>query len=565
MEAREILNILDFIHGSRSALQDTVRRLEPDADWAIIVHLLRARILNHSVSITELIRKSGLPYGTASRRIQRMIEDGLIEKHVIGPGERRYELFPSSLLWERCGQFVQRIKVLFAQTLGMRTDAQRDEEYFFGERRANMAGLLPPRTLFDGLSSRRAQPGPRFLFHQDNYFSSLRNLWVDIRSSAGRNADFELAELPELYDAVLANAAREVSAFDVVALNLPWVPEFVSKELVLPAARYRPTSDARRFHPAIWDCSSWTGEQAGVPLYITVEAFALRADLFEENRLHAPRTPADVLASASALQKAGGISGVSWNGARGSPIASAFMFFLNDHGGAVASAPDKDECGFDIVEEQRRWNALLESDSAHSTLEFMQRLLEVSAPGVLAFNGDRTMHEFMSGRCAMAYVWSMRAARFEFDLQSTVKGRVRYLARPNLHGARQTVPVGGFLLAIPSNLPRERMVQAAQAIDWMASSGARASLVQNGLPLVPESGVGSDAEFDAASPVVSFVKELAQNRLLDTSMRPWLPVYHAIEDVLGEDIHDALSGITSPSLALSRANRRIQALLDRMI
>jgi multiple sugar transport system substrate-binding protein len=109
------------------------------------------------------------------------------------------------------------------------------------------------------------------------------------------------------------------------------------------------------------------------------------------------------------------------------------------------------------------------------------------------------------------------------------------------------------------------MALAAQTIDWMTSSGVRAGHVQNGLPLVPEFGVGSDTEFDAASPIVRFVKGLARDNLLDTSMRPALPVYHRIEQVLGEEIHDVLSGTSSASAALSRANSRIQALLDRMI
>jgi multiple sugar transport system substrate-binding protein len=88
--------------------------------------------------------------------------------------------------------------------------------------------------------------------------------------------------------------------------------------------------------------------------------------------------------------------------------------------------------------------------------------------------------------------------------------------------------------------------------------------LQNGLPLVPEFSVGSDVEFDATSPIVSFVKKQARDNLLDTSMRPAIPVYHWIEEILGEEIHDALSGHTDDATALERANSRIQTFLDRM-
>jgi multiple sugar transport system substrate-binding protein len=557
MNEQEMMRVLDFIGRSRALLASSIGGLGPDADWAIVSHLVRAHLLKQRMTITELIRVSGLPYGTATRRIQKMIADGAIERVSTERGASWYDLAASAELRRAAEGLVQQTKILLAQTLGMRDDWTSDEDYFFGEARAHMAEMLPPRSLMPSGPGGIAAQGLKFLFHDDNYFASLRNLWVDIRSSAGKGGDFQLASLPQLYEMLLANAARPVSEFDVVTLNLPWVPELISKEIIAPMDPHVEPDDMKCLHPAIWNSGLWNGQRAGFPLYVTVEALAARKDLFEAGNLRFPRTPAEVLKTARRLHRPkDGIAGVSWNGARGVPIASAFMFFLGDHRGSVVTPSSHPSAP--------GWRAALTTDAAAATLGFMRELLEVSPDDVLTFDGDRTMYEFMAGRSSMAYVWSMRAARFEFDLQSRVRGHVQYLPHPNLNGTQRVVPIGGFLLAIPANLPKERAVLAAQAIRWMTSAGARASHVQNGLPLVPEFGVGSDTELDATSPIVSFVKTLARDNLLDLSMRPVIPVYHWIESILGEEIHDALSGIRDDATALERANLRIQAFLDRM-
>jgi multiple sugar transport system substrate-binding protein len=63
----------------------------------------------------------------------------------------------------------------------------------------------------------------------------------------------------------------------------------------------------------------------------------------------------------------------------------------------------------------------------------------------------------------------------------------------------------------------------------------------------------------ATSPIVGFVNRMA----LPNAMRPVTPIYTRIEKVLGEEIHDALSGRKKDEKALGRAQERIQSLLAR--
>ena len=84
---------------------------------------------------------------------------------------------------------------------------------------------------------------------------------------------------------------------------------------------------------------------------------------------------------------------------------------------------------------------------------------------------------------------------------------------------------------------------------------------KNGFPILPRFAVSADPEAAASSPIVLFVDKLARRNLLHTWQRPPLPQYSAVEQVLGEEIHDALTGAKSDHAALRDASARIERLL----
>jgi len=561
MNDLELLRVLNFISRTRNSFTKLVPGADVDASWNITAYLCKAELLNRKVSTTELIEASGMPYGTASRRIQKLLASGDIVKQPAREVGASFYLAASASLRQSVTEYAHRIKSMLAEVAGQRSDSHVDDHYYLGDLQTSIKDLLPPEAL--RLTLKNGSYGLKFLFHDDNYFTSVRDLWTDFRANAGSREDFTLLKLPDLYETLLRNATLPVSAFDVVALNFPWLPEFASKDLVTPLAAHADERmiSGKDFHPSVWESGAYDTEQFGVPLYVTVEGLAARKDLFTEANLGFPRTLKDLLAAARHLHAPRRKRhGLSWNAARGMPIASAFMFFLNAHEGRVLEREDAA-----TLRGQTRWTSAMLSEASQRTLRFMRELRAVSSPDVLEYDWNRSLQEFMAGNSAMCYTWSMRAARFELDLMSRVKGKVQYLPQPNLSGARCIVPVGGFLLAIPSNLPPERAALALQSIQWMTSSNAMRSQVRNGLPVAPRFSVSSDPEMRATSPIVGFVDHLAQQNLLSPDMRPLTPVYTRIEEVLGEEIHDALTDKISDQQALEQAHGRIQRLLDTQV
>ena len=467
-----------------------------------------------------------------------MIETGLIDRVPRGPKHKTTFLAPSERLVSDFIDYAAHVKAHLAKTFGLRSGAETEEYYFGGSYFA--AHIIAP--VQGGDISSTALRNLRFLLHDDNYFASMRNMWSDFRNDIGRKSSFDLRPLPALYEQAEIALGDKATAYDVVAVNMPWLGRFANAGLlaplddVLPQAAINPLD----FHPSVWGTGRWSGRQYGIPIYCTIEILTARRDLFADAHLAYPRTFDETIAVARALHKPDREQyGISWNGTRGMTIAHAFMFFMASSQGSVIDIPRKAENwlnGFDPCNLRLRIN----SEEGLAALDYMRQLAEVSPPGVETFDGDRNLECFMSGHAAMSYVWTMRAARLEHELSSKVKRRVAYLAPPVLKGRQVTAPVDGFLLTIPSYVPADRKREILNAIAWMASPEAMKAHVKNGFPVAPRFSVCADPEALASSPIVSFVDRMARRNELNTWSRPPVPGYVEIERILGNEVFAAV-------------------------
>jgi multiple sugar transport system substrate-binding protein len=197
------------------------------------------------------------------------------------------------------------------------------------------------------------------------------------------------------------------------------------------------------------------------------------------------------------------------------------------------------------------------SDAGLEVLDYLHRLIEVSPPNILEMGWDERTNVFLSGRTALAYCWTVRAARFESDVNSNVKRKVKYLQHPRGRRGSSYNSIGGFLLGIPRNLPDDRARLAFEAIAWMTSPEAMKAHVQNGFPVAPRFSVAADPEAAATSPIVRVVDNLARRNLLKSLARPAVPGYRKIELILGSLVHKALRKEISDRAALAEAQNEI--------
>lgn len=560
MNDYEILRVIDFVERTREPFARVMPGSDEDPIWKIVSSLIKSEIKGQIVTASTLAQISGAPFSTSRRLIARLIARGYIVRKPRSRTGKTFSLHPSAEVTKAFVKYAAQIKSLLAETMGARP-LEDEQEYYLGGTLGPSPVALPL-----GLVQKRSENVElRFLLSDDNYFSAMRNMWVDFRNNLASRRNFDHLALPDLYHQAVRNCTQRVSNYDVITVNMPWVGEFATKGYIRPIGDMlrRAGVNPLDFHNVIWSTGLWNGVEYGVPIYCTMHILAARQDLFEEKGLTYPSTFDDVLEAGREFHApSANRYGIVWDGQRGVPCAHSFMFFMGACGKPVVSLR---QIGHSFTLEWTKAEdlvPLIESDAGRAALDYMHRLIAVSSPNVLDSAWDRSLEVFLSGRSAMAYCQTMRAAKFEYDVHSTVRRRVEYLAHPAGPRGHRGSQICGYVLAVPSNLPEERVELAVQAIAWMASREAMKTHAKNGFPIVPRFAVSADPEATASSPIVRFVDRLARRNLLHTWQRPPLPQYSAIERVLGEEIHDALIGVKSDRVALRDASARVERILS---
>src|SRR5271154_4410395 len=297
MNEFELLRVVEYLERMRRPYRALFPMAEEDPVWNILTHLVKGHVRGDLVTVSTLAAAANVPYATALRRINAMIADGQIDRRPRGP--KSFSLHPSERTLDAFLSYAQHIKSLLAQVMGVRPAGEAADDYYIGGSRLE-AQLAPPQSL-----ARRRNDGGRlrFLLHADNYFASLQNLWSDFRATRGSRRDFDLYALPELYRRVTENAARKVSEYDVIVLNVPWLGEFVEAGRIRRAEPFLYYSgiDSLDFDPRVWATGRWKGRQEAVPAFSSIELLAARSDLIDEAGLPYPKTFADVISVGRAL------------------------------------------------------------------------------------------------------------------------------------------------------------------------------------------------------------------------------------------------------------------------
>ena len=553
--SHELARIVDFLRRLRTPFDTLLPGAKADVFWSIVLELVDAKLHQKPIDKSSLIGLAGVAYSTGNRMVEKMTKDGQIKKIPRGDGLKTHFLEPTDELLSAFMEYALHVKGHLAKTFGLRSGSEANEFYFGGSYFASQ--IISP--MQRNTTSNFSLSEIRFLLNDDNYFTSMRNMWSDFRNDLGRKSGFDLRRLPDLYTHARTSFAEKEPQHDVISINMPWLGEFAERGDLSPLdgliadAAINPLD----FHPSVWGTGNWNNTQYGIPLYCTIEILAARRDLFKERDIALPKTFSETVDAARAFHNPSqDFYGIAWNGQRGMPIANSFMFFLAACHKAVIDMPLNNYNSWRF-EHFEKLKLQIDTDDSLEVIEYMKQLVEYSPPDIDNMDWERRIHYFMTGQVSLAYCWTMRAARFEHELSSKVVRRVAYLPPPSRVPRFVAAPIGGFLMTIPSRLPESRKKEIINAIAWMVSPEAMKNHVKNGFPVAPRFSVCADPEALASSPIVSMVDTMARKNELVTWARPPVPEFNLIERTLGQQIHDAVFHGKEPRLALRDAENMI--------
>jgi multiple sugar transport system substrate-binding protein len=533
-------------------------------EMRMITHLVRSHLAARLVTSSSLAAASGLSYGTAIRTITRMDERGLIVRRTRTSSGKSVSLHPSAELLARWHEFAYRAnrRVLAA----LEPQGQKPPtEVGRGSLQQRTCSILPPPPV---LSNKvRLSRGLRVLVHADPTFTAMRTLKRQFEMILGTPIRSRALSIDPLKTEVTENSRMPQSKYDIVAIDYPWFGEMASNGYLralndLVAELGDDLDDFLPRHPGQLTFS-------GRPIRFARNDVGRAARLSHRSlgprRLGPPRTVSQTLETARRLHDpTSGISGIAWNGGRGTPLGHSFIMIMSAFGKPVLNLRRTAD-GFDAErvdgEEMRPMFLSLE---ARQTVEYLLELMQYSPPNVLSMNWYDRAVAYQRGKVALAYSHTMLAPLYECDPTSPAYRKTGYVPHPTGPRGQPIAPMGGYALAIPANLAAERLEGARVALRCLTSASAIKLYMVNGSLASPRVSVSRDPEVQAISPLVAAMDDMVADGYVRMWPRPPVPAISDVIGIAGQEVHDLLSGTKSIGASLRDAQNRADARMREL-
>ena len=558
-DARPFLDLIEFLQReSELALGLTAAR----RDLRMIVYLMRNHFSGSLVTSSSLATASGLTYGTAMRAIEFMLADGMIVKRPKTTTGKSFSLHPSEELLARWQRFTWQYNEFSRLNLEP-SIAESGRKPRTRSREEIGAILSPPAVLTTKLPLRQ---GLRVLVHADPTFMAMRSFKRQQEMMLGVPIASKALSIDRLHEEVIENSKLPYSRYDIIACDYPWFGEMASQKHLLPLDHLMAEigDDAKDFYPETLSTSRWKGSQYGIPVMMTGELLIYRKDILEQSGISPPRTAAETVIAARKLHnKIDGMAGIAWNGRRGTPLGHTFLMIMAAFGQPIIDLARTSD-GFDTLRiEPENLRPMFLSLEARQTAEYLLEILPYSVPNVLDMEWYDRALAYKSGKTALAYSHTMLAPLYETDANAPAYRRTGYLPHPHGPRGKPIVPLGGYGLAVPSNLAPERIKPVMTALKAMTSANAAKLYLINGSLASPRRSVSLDPEVRALSPIVSVVHEMAESGIVRMWPRVPIPQITDIIRIAGDEIHFLLKGEKSIGVALRDAQNRSDVLMRK--
>jgi multiple sugar transport system substrate-binding protein len=323
--------------------------------------------------------------------------------------------------------------------------------------------------------------------------------------------------------------------FDVLVLDVVWVPEFAHAGWIADLSRPFPPETIRSdFLPGPADVVTFDGRTWAVPWYVDVGLLYRRTDLVPR----APTTPDELVRLARAAQaKDASLAGFVWQGRQYEGLVCNAWEALWAHGG-------RSDVGGRLV---------LDTPEFRAGLAWLRGLVTsgISPPSVTSAAEEESRRVFQAGRAAFMRNWPYAWAELQRE-GSPVRGKVAVDPLPG-GGA-----LGGWQLAINAHVSARRRALAAALVRHLTSPDAERVLALSYGRNPARRETYRDPQVLDGVPFIASLEAAA----LSAKPRPVTPYYNLLGDTLQAELSAAVVGVRSPDEALARAQARGEALLE---
>ena len=333
--------------------------------------------------------------------------------------------------------------------------------------------------------------------------------------------------------------------FDVMMLDVIWVPEFARAGWILDLTASVPAAERDAHFPAAIEPALREGRLWALPWFMNVGLLYYRADLLAKYGFRPPQTYEELVEQVRRIRAGEGdprLDGYLWQGKQYEGGMVNVLEALWANGARLL-----DEAGRPFPEPGR----------AAEALAFLRGLIEsgISPGWVTAADEELTRRPFGDARAIFLRSWPYALDLFELP-GSRVRGKVGVAPLPRLrHGPVGAGSTGGAHLAVSARTRHPAL--AVDLVRFLTGEGAQRAMTMGAALRPSRPALYRDPVLIAHDPSLPALHAL----MLRGHPRPITPYYLMLSTTLQPEFSAVLVGRKSPERAMRDATAQIEHLL----
>ncbi len=348
-------------------------------------------------------------------------------------------------------------------------------------------------------------------------------------------------DLETIYSNAFANGS---STYDLVYADIVWVPKFAAAGWLLPLGDRISEDELADFLPNDLAGSFYDDQLYRLPMRSDIGVLHYRQDLLQAANRPIPETFDDLLTAADYLQSQNLVSwGYLWQGRPYEGLSATFAEVLAGYGGFWID-PDTLDIG-------------LEQPEAVQALQFLRQTIAtgVAPERVTAYSEEETYRLFQDGEAAFLRNWPETWATVN-SIDSEMSGKIAIAPVLHAEGHISRGCQGGWGLAIAANTPHPDEAWMVAQFFTSAETQRRLALEVGYLP--------SRRSLYTDPAIVQHYHDYPAllDLMAQSVMRPAIPAYLQVSEILQRYVHAALTDRLTPEQALAAAAEETQTVLN---
>ena len=369
-----------------------------------------------------------------------------------------------------------------------------------------------------------------------------------LRRFEQKNPDIMIREeiLPsssdEQHQFYVINLESKSDDFDVLSMDIIWVPEFARAGWLREISHLMPEEEREDFFPGPMQAVTYQGKLFAIPWYTDAGLLYYRKDILKKYGFAPPQRWHELVDTAQFItEREPGLYGFIWQGKQYEGLVCNVLEYFWSNGGDVLHGE----------------SVVMNTRENREALQFMRDLVEkynVTPPLVTTAIEEPTRHIFGNGGALFMRNWPYAWNIFERP-GSPVQGKVGVTLLPSFPGKESASTLGGWQLGI--NRYSKHPEAAEKFIRFMTSPAIQKTLAVTVGYKPTRKVLYQDRDLVREQPFITGLYDV----FMKARPRPVSPYYMMMTQVMQPEFSAALSGIKTPETALRSAQKQIEHIL----